>query len=203
MSEFATSDLQVLLARIHAGDERARNDLLDAVLGRLESLTRKMLRGVPGVARWEQTCDVLTGAVMRLLNSLNAITPTTTRDFFNLAAVQIRRELLDLLRHYRCQKRPGAAASLQAANSEGDPVVPDPQDGAPDAAELDRWEALHEAIEKLPAAEREVVMLRFYHGWEQLRIAELLGVDERTVRRYWRRASELLAAELGSDLPLT
>ena len=35
-------------------------------------------------------------ALLRLLRSLQAIRPGSTRDFFNLAAVHIRRELLDL-----------------------------------------------------------------------------------------------------------
>jgi RNA polymerase sigma factor (sigma-70 family) len=46
--------------------------------------------------------------------------------------------------------------------------------------------AFHAAVEQLPDAEREVVELTFYHGLTQPEIAELLGVDERTVRRRWR-----------------
>jgi DNA-directed RNA polymerase specialized sigma24 family protein len=37
--------------------------------------------------------------------------------------------------------------------------------------------------EQLPAQERGVVSLMFYHGWTQPQIAELFQVDQRTIRR--------------------
>jgi DNA-directed RNA polymerase specialized sigma24 family protein len=37
----------------------------------------------------------------------------------------------------------------------------------------------------------------FYHGWEQQQIAEVLGVTDRTVRRYWRSACQKLSEALG------
>ena len=59
----------------------------------------------------------------------------------------------------------------------------------------------YDAVERLPVEEREVFMLAFYHGWTQAQIAELFGVDERTVRRRWRAAGEKLHAALGGELP--
>jgi RNA polymerase sigma factor (sigma-70 family) len=52
-------------------------------------------------------------------------------------------------------------------------------------------------VDRLPAEEREVVGLVFYHGWTQAQIAELFAVDERTVRRRWRRACGTLRDLLG------
>jgi RNA polymerase sigma-70 factor (ECF subfamily) len=72
-----------------------------------------------------------------------------------------------------------------------------------DPADLDRWHALHEAVEKLPAELREVFGLTFYHGWTQAEIAELLGVSDWQVRRLWRRACLRLHEMLGGDLPAT
>lgn len=50
---------------------------------------------------------------------------------------------------------------------------------------LDMWTAFHERVKQLPAEEREVVGLIFYHGWTQAQVAELLQVNERTIRRWW------------------
>jgi RNA polymerase sigma factor (sigma-70 family) len=66
---------------------------------------------------------------------------------------------------------------------------------------LDLWAAFHAAVEHLPAAEREVVGLAFYHGWTHARIAELLQVSERTVRRHWQSACLRLNEALGGRLP--
>ena len=51
-----------------------------------------------------------------------------------------------------------------------------------------RWASFHEGWEKLPAEEREVMALRYYHGWKEKDIAELLQMEDRTVRRKWRHA---------------
>src|SRR4029077_21278671 len=98
---FDTVLLNALLARAQAGDSAARDDLIRRCSRRLELLTRKMLRDFPAVRRWEETGDVFQNAAVRLVRALNAVTPTSTREFFGLAAEQIRRELVDLARHYR------------------------------------------------------------------------------------------------------
>jgi DNA-directed RNA polymerase specialized sigma24 family protein len=68
-------------------------------------------------------------------------------------------------------------------------ATPEMPEFAPDPSEIEHWTALQLAVEKLALEQREVFMLTFYHGWKQCLIAELFGVDERTVRRWWRTAS--------------
>jgi RNA polymerase sigma factor (sigma-70 family) len=169
--------------RWRAGDLDGRDSLVRATAARLEPLARKMLRSFPNVRRWEETGDVLQSALVRLLRSLEEIRPATTRDFFNFAAVQIRRELLDLARkHRRGAHQPGSDA-------EGDPLAQLPQ---PAATDLERWCTFHEAVEDLPVEQREVVGLIFYHGWPQSQVAELFDISERTVRRRWEEAMSRL-----------
>src|SRR5262245_49199486 len=95
-----TTLLQERLDRLLAGDVAARDELLAAASKRLQRLARKMLRGYPAVGRWEQTDDVLQNATLRLCRALQEVKPQSVRSFFNLAAVQLRRELIDLARHY-------------------------------------------------------------------------------------------------------
>jgi RNA polymerase sigma-70 factor (ECF subfamily) len=134
---------------------------------------------------------------MRLLHTLQATQPENTRHFANLAALHIRRELLDLARQFRnCLDRPQGAAR---AGGEGAAERPDPDSAV--AEDLDLWSAFHEQVEQLPEEEREVVSLTFYHGWTQTQIAELFQVDERTVRRRWRAAARKLTEALGGRLP--
>lgn len=192
---FDTAVLKSLLARAQAGDSAARDDLIHRCSRRLELLTRKMLRNYPAVRRWEETGDVFQNAAVRLVRALQAVTPNSTREFFGLAAEQIRRELIDLARHYRGPE--GADRHLVEAPADRafDPPAPPPDD-------LDRWTAFHHAVERLPAEEREVFMLTFYHGWSQPEIADLFGVDERTIRRRWQAAAVRLGERLGGSLPV-
>ena len=69
--------------------------------------------------------------------------------------------------------------------------------------DLDRWCQFHQEVEKLPAREREVVGLIYYHGWTQAQVAELFQVNVRTVRRWWESAlvelHRVLKSEDGED----
>jgi len=197
-SSFDTVQLHAYLERFRTGDREATDAFLRRVCGRLERLARSMLRGFPNVRRWADTDDVMQNALLRLLHTLQATQPESTRHFVNLAAQHIRRELLDLARHYRNRlDSPRGAAGSQDGEGVGDPVAP----GSAAVGDLDLWSAFHEQVDQLPAEEREVVGLTFYHGWTQAQIAELFGVDERTIRRRWRSASLKLTEALGGRLP--
>ena len=178
-----TNRIHGLLDRMNAGDADASSDLLRIVGERLEKLARRMLRNYPQVHRWAETGDVLQSALLRLLRALESVRPKTSRDFFNLAAVQIRRELIDLARHYQGKQGMGAHH-----DSIGSGIGEIASDTPASDADLDAWQAFHQEVEKLPPDEREVVSLIYYHGWEQKDVAELFQVTPRTVRRWWTSA---------------
>lgn len=184
--------MQDCLDRWRAGDKGAADDLLRKAGVRLEKLARRMARSFPNVRSVVEVEDVLQNGLMRLLRTLQTLRPGSTRDFFNLAAVHIRRELLDLARSYRNRRTVPLDPSDSSALSPAEPAAPD--DAGPDA---ERWVRFHEAVETLPVEEREVVGLVFYHGWTQDKIAELFQVDERTIRRRWASACQRLRRVVG------
>jgi RNA polymerase sigma factor (sigma-70 family) len=195
-----TVHLHRCVERWQVGDRAAADELVQVVTARLEHLTRKMLRGFPRVHDWTETVDVLQGSLIRLLHTLQTMRPDSTRHFFNLAGVQVRRELLDLARRFSAERftrlaSPGSPEdSDQAGPSE-------PADNNADQRDLDLWRRFHEAVDQLPAEEREVLGLVFYHGWTQAQIAELFQVDERTIRRRWQSACLQLHRLVGAELP--
>ena len=194
-----TVALDQLLDRARGGDSSAWDTLLRRAHQRLELLARRMLRGFPGVRRAEDTGDVLQGGVVRLLRALRSVSPKSTREFFGLAAEQLRRELLDLAHRHRRGTGPGIAVGADLSGAGG--AIPEPAGSAGADGDLDQWAAFHAAVAGLPAEEREVFMLAFYHGWTQPQIAGLFGVDERTVRRRWQAAGLRLNDRLGGWLP--
>jgi RNA polymerase sigma-70 factor (ECF subfamily) len=196
-SSFDTIQLHAYVERLRAGDRDAADAFLRRVCGRLERLARKMLRDFPNVRRWADADDVLQSALLRLLRTLQATQPESTRHFANLAALHIRRELIDLARHYR--NRLDVPLGAAGEDDKRPTDVPDPAGAS--ARDLDSWSAFHEQVEQLPVEEREVIGLTFYHGWTQSEIAALFRVDERTVRRRWRAAILKLTEALGGRLP--
>jgi RNA polymerase sigma-70 factor (ECF subfamily) len=196
-----TAQLHGWLDRLQAGDLAAREELLRGVGNRLERLARKMLRRFPGVHRWVETDDVLQSALLRLLRALQEVRPESMRAFFGLAAEQMRRELLDLARHYYGPHGQGAHHASHGSGADASTPAHEPPDRDADPAELERWCLFHQQVEQLPAEEREVVGLIFYHGWKQADVARLFGVSERTVRRRWEAALVKLHHVLNDDGP--
>jgi RNA polymerase sigma factor (sigma-70 family) len=164
----------------------AQDELFRAIGERLQHLAHKMLRDFPRVKRWADTCDVVQNASLRLLRALKEVEPATSREFFGLAAELVRRELLDLARHFYSSKGMGNHKSSPALGDSA-PAGLEPPAPAEDL-ELERWCGFHEEVAGLPTEEREVVGLIYYHGWTQPEVAELFQVTERTVRRRWQSA---------------
>jgi RNA polymerase sigma factor (sigma-70 family) len=191
--------MQDCVERWQIGDRAAADELMRMVAPRLEHLTRKMLRGFPVVRDWNDTADVLQGSILRFLNTLRKLRPTSTRHFFNLAGVHIRRELLDLARRFSGERyrRPPQVSSSDDSDAGQFEVA----DTITQDKDFDLWCRFHEAADQLPVEEREVLGLVFYHGWTQAKIAELLQVDERTIRRRWQSACVLLHQLVGNEFP--
>jgi len=60
---------------------------------------------------------------------------------------------------------------------------------------------VHEALQALAEAEprlAKVVEMRYFGGWTEAEIAEVLQLTERTVRRDWDKARMLLSALLST-----
>lgn len=200
--------IQGILDRLAGGraGEADRVALLECARERLEALARRMLRGYPGVARWEQTDDVLQNAMVRLDRALKDEAVTTALHFFRLASTQVRRELTDLARHYGGPQGMGAHHSSRAgrgdAGTDGghspdlDPPVPTDD---PDC--LAAWTDFHEAVGRLNDEHREVWDLLWYQGLTQEEAGDVLGVSAPTVNRRWMKARLALGRLLGGQFP--
>jgi RNA polymerase sigma factor (sigma-70 family) len=199
-----SSDTGQLLDQLRAGDGEARSRLIAHACERLRCLARRMLKGYPGVQRWEQTDDVLQNALLRLCRALETVTPDSPRHFYNLAAQHVRWELIDLARHYLGPQGQGAKHHTdeagQAPDDPGGALSGWPgEEGEPDS--LEAWTAFHQWVEALPDEERDVFDLLWYEGLTQEEAAAVLKVSLRTVKRRWQSARLLLAAAMQEEPP--
>ena len=176
------------LSGVRRGDAAALNRLIALAGDRLRALAHQMIRDYPRVRRWAQTDDVLQNALIRLCRALEQVRPASAREFYALAATQIRRELIDLTRHF-------AGPAHHAAHHESWPAgPPDEQPGIEQAnlthepAGLADWREFHEQVANLPDDEREVFGLLYYQGLTQDEAAAVLDVSVRTVQRRWQSA---------------
>jgi RNA polymerase sigma-70 factor (ECF subfamily) len=186
-----TKQLKQWLELARQGNVDARNGIIDHVCDRLLLLTRKMLRGYPKVKRWSETDDVLQNAMVRLHRSLAQITPETPRQFYGLAATQIRRELIDLARNHYGPHGVGA----NHHTDDGETIEHQRQEDIQPES-LEQWEFFHETVEQLPEDQKEVVNLLWYEGMSQPEAASILGISLATVKRRWQAARMTLFDKL-------
>ena len=192
------SRIQDCLGQLAAGNEVARQAVLELVSERLYRLTRIMFHQFPALRNWEETPDIHQRAMLRLFQALGEVRPENTRQLLNLAALQVKRILLDLARQYgagasgnsRYPVPVGNRSNLQAQLDEKQ------QDESLQPGTLDGWTILHQKIGELPPAEREVAMLLFYDGLDQEEIASVMEVSVRTVKRLWQSAKIILRATM-------
>ncbi|MGP0063688.1 MAG: RNA polymerase sigma factor [Isosphaeraceae bacterium] len=202
MSRGETARIVGWVERLKGGDEAAFDELLIHFEARLISLTRKRLRTFPAVGRWEQTDDVFQAAAMRLRKALKDVTPTSTVEFFGLASLQVRRELLNMNAIYRHRLAPSRARRERSEDgtSSGD-EADDPVEDREGTREIEAWTDFHEAAEALPAEIRDVFRLIWYGGLTQIEAAAVLCVSERTIRGRWQKARLAIHAALEGRLP--
>ena len=196
--------MQGWIDRLRAGDESARAELLRCSCDRLVELTRRMLRRYERIKRWEQTDDVVQNVAMRLNRTLQSVTPESTRDFFRLASLNIRRELLDLAKHYYGPQGLGTLyASTPEDSTQGDrsPADHGPADLTHDPTRLDAWAEFHRQVSALPDELAEVFDLIWYQGLSRSEAAQVIGISERTLMRRWQEARLAIFDALDGQLP--
>lgn len=168
--------------------------MLDRAARRLQHLCASVLhRGYPRLARppLNVHSDEMLGAVVeRLLKALREARPTSVRQFFSLAAQHTRWELNDLARRLDGEPRAGELA---------DDRIPAPGDS--DSGLSPDGRRMIEAIDALPADEREAFDLVRVQGLTQVEAAEVLGVAVKTVKRRLDRGLRLLTERLGDLRP--
>ena len=149
-----------------------------------------MLRGFAHVKRFAETDDVLQNSLLRLLRSLQEVQPRDMRQFFGLATVQIRRELIDLARHFYGPHGDGAITPARRPPPRMHrPARHEPIDLSHDPSMLAEWCELHQQIERLPtdAARNGGVDLLSRAATDRgRRVAR--GVGAATVQRRWQNA---------------
>jgi RNA polymerase sigma-70 factor (ECF subfamily) len=171
-----------LIRRLQHGDGTAHDELIGLTYECLRQLARAIFhRDFPRLRGQHDTDSVVNQGAARLWKALDHSPPRDARHYYRLAALQMRRVLLDLAR--KPDRHAGAVpADFDLADNSHDPVA------------LAAWTEFHEAVEQLPDEEREVVDLCFYRGWDRKEAARLLHIDRREVGARWTRAFSKLPA---------
>ena len=175
-------EITLMLEAISAGDNRASEQLLPVVYEELRRLASiRMAQEAAGHTL--QPTALVHEAWLRLSGDGNQSWQNRAH-FFGAAAEAMRRILIERARRKSRLKRGGGQALLDIADLDVAAAMPD-----------DKILLVNEALEQLKAEDPEkaqIVMLKFFTGLGNEQVAEILKVNERTVRRQWNFAKAWL-----------
>lgn len=176
-----SGELTQLLARARGGDEGARASLLPMVYEELRRLARSRMSRLPAGHTLQPTA--LVHEVYLDVLGKDAAAFEDRRHFFGIAARAMRDVLVDHVRRKQSQKRGGGVEKV--SGDDLDDVA------AAIALPPEDMLALDAALTQLAAENAraaQVVELSYFAGLTHPEIAELLGINARTVERDWRFA---------------
>ena len=174
------------LQRAREGDAQARDAAFAAVYGELKRAARLQLR------RGRNTINT-TGLVHEAWMKLAAGDSLSVADRNHLLALSaraMRQVLVDRARMAQARKRGDGLQALTLTASIG---MGEESAAAVEVLALDQ---MLDTLQKLDARAAQIVELRYFGGYEEKEIAGMLQVNERTVRRDWRKARAFLLAEM-------
>ncbi len=154
--------------------------------GEIKKLARARMRD-SGPQTLLDTTGLVNEAYLRMAG-ISSISIPDRRQFFAYCASVMRSVVVDLVREQQAQRRGGdlQRITLNTALLE-------------QQADEDEALKVHSALEELAVLEprlAQVVEMRYFAGFSEAEVAQMLTVTERTVRRDWAKARVLLHSML-------
>ena len=176
------SDITLMLEAISAGDSHASEQLSPLVYDELRRLAAARM-AQESAGHTLQPTALVHEAWLRLMGGQQQSWQNRAH-FFGAAAEAMRRILIERARRKSRLKRGSGQALLDIADLDVIAAMPD-----------DKVLLVDEALEQLKLEDPEkarIVMLKFFAGLTNEQAAEILHVNERTVRRQWEFAKAWL-----------
>lgn len=187
------TEITQLLARFRAGDTAAAEKLMPIIYDELRQVARRCLKKKSDNHTLQPT-ELVHETYMRLFKPEAGEGMTEWKDrthFFAVAALQMRRILVDHARARQASKREGDRQRVELTEADGHSPPLDV-----DLVALD--EALQLLEQEHPRAAK-VVELRYFGGLTEKETAEALGISVTTLKREWEFARAWLFKRLRSS----
>jgi RNA polymerase sigma factor (TIGR02999 family) len=179
-------ELTDLFSAYQAGDREAFDRIFELLYPELTRLARARLQGGRRMTLMD-TCGLVHEFYLRVLRA-GKIQIANRAHFMAYTARAMRSIIIDCARQQ--QARRGGGVQEVTLNTDVVDQLGNPEDQIVEIAE---------AVDALARVDRRlasVIEMQFFAGFSALEIAEVLGVNERTVRRDVEKARLLLSAEL-------
>ena len=173
-----TSRASGLLRAWGRGDLQARDDLLPLVYGELRQRAAAYLRRERRDHTLQPTA-LVNEAYLRLVGQ-RRVSWQNRAHFLGLAAQMMRRILVDHARAHRAIRRPGAGLKVSLAEGMG---ATRPLD-----CELLLLDQVLTDLAAQDPRQAQIVELRYFGGFSEQEVADVLAISRSTVTREWQTA---------------
>lgn len=181
------NELTTLFESVQAGDSAAFDLIFTILYPELKAIARSRMRGSRRLTMMETT--LLVHECFLRFQKLGQLKFEDRHHFLAYAARVIRTVIVDIVRTEQSDKRGGAQGSETLDTERSNGLIDERSDV------LEVAEAL-ESLAAIDARMATIVEMRFFAGFNDLEIAQSLGIGERTVRRDWEKARAFLMVEL-------
>ena len=180
------ASVTVLLARARAGDAAALDATFVAIYEELKRAARVQLRRSRDAV---DTTVLVHEAYLKLAGSA-PLAAVDRNHLLALSARAMRQVLVDHARHAQALKRGGGEDALTlTANLGAEAAV---------AVDVLTLEGMLDGLQRIDPRAAQIVELRYFGGYSEPEIADMLGISGSTLSRDWRKARAFLFAELSA-----
>lgn len=185
----APTDVTIMLRNMATGDPRAADKLLPLIYDELRDMARRQLVN-ERASHTLQATALVHEAYLHLVDQAQA-TFNDRHHFFAVAAVAMRRILVDHARTRGRQKRGGELQRVEL-----DAAVDAVADSGIDLQELD---SALQRLSDVDSRKAKLVELRFFGGLTIEAAASVLSISPATAKREWVIAKGFLFRELNGE----
>ena len=180
------ASVTVLLARARAGDAAAMDATFVAVYQELKRAARLQLRRNHDAV---DTTVLVHEAYLKLAGGMPLVA-VDRNHLLALSARAMRQVLVDHARRAQADKRGGGEHALTLTTNMGT--------GAAAAVDVLALEGMLDGLQRIDPRAAQIVELRYFGGYSEPEIADMLGISESTLSRDWRKARAFLFAEMSA-----
>lgn len=173
------TQLSQLLARCAGGDAEAEQQVFELAYSQLKQLARGVFKGETKHATLQ--ASVLVNEAFLRMPRAGEIGWQNRQHFFAVAARAMRRTIVDHARERAAAKRPQRSRAVALDEDAAEASTTDP-------TTILLIDQLLEELNDLDPRRAKVVELRYFSGMTNQEVADVVGLEVRTVKRDWQVA---------------
>lgn len=180
LEQFKPHEITLLIGKASSGDNSAMDSLMPLIYPDLKRIASGIRHKQMVVSKTLNTTSLVNEAWLKL--NKYGIKAETRKHFFCIIAKAMRQILVNSAKQKLCLKRNAKQMTLDVSNLATDS----------DAQLMIKINEIIESIEESHGRLADVFQFKYFLGFPEIEIAQILDVDVRTIRRDWLTVKKII-----------